>query len=73
ERQIVQSMVHLAHGLGQTVVAEGIEDMATFDMLRRMGCDVGQGYYIGRPETFEQLRARYLSMGPQGGRAFTSC
>lgn len=73
DRKIVVSTIGLAHSLDQIVVAEGIEDIATFDMLRRMGCDVGQGYYIGRPETFEQLRARYLSFGPEGGRAFTTC
>lgn len=73
DRKIVQSTINLAHALDQVVVAEGIEDIATFEMLRRMGCDVGQGYYIGRPESFEQLRARYLSLGPEGGKAFTSC
>jgi EAL domain-containing protein (putative c-di-GMP-specific phosphodiesterase class I) len=61
ERHIVSSAVQLAHALGQTVVAEGIEDIATFELLRKLGCDVGQGYYIGRPETLAQLRARDLS------------
>jgi EAL domain-containing protein (putative c-di-GMP-specific phosphodiesterase class I) len=73
DRKIVQSTISLAHALGQVVVAEGIEDLATFDMLRRMGCDIAQGYYIGRPETFDQLRARYLAIGPQGGKSFTAC
>ena len=61
ERHIVSSTVRLAHALGQTVVAEGIEDLATFDLLRKLGCDSGQGYYIGRPETLAQLRARYTA------------
>ena len=73
DRKIVHSTINLAHALGQSVVAEGIEDISTFDMLRRMGCDVAQGYYIGKPETFDQLRLRYLSIGPQGGKAFTTC
>jgi len=55
ERQIVNSTIRLAHALKQTVVAEGIEDQKTFDMLRHMGCDTGQGFFIGRPGTFEQL------------------
>ena len=63
ERHIVRSTVQLAHALGQTVVAEGIEDLATFDLLRKLGCDAGQGYYIGRPETFAQLRSRYTIKG----------
>lgn len=56
ERHIVQSTIRLAHALKQSIVAEGIEDQETFELLRRMGCDIGQGYYIGRPGTFEQLR-----------------
>lgn len=63
ERHIVRSTVKLAHALGQTVVAEGIEDLATFDLLRKLGCDSGQGYYIGRPETLAQLRARCTAKG----------
>ncbi|MFC3174675.1 EAL domain-containing protein [Novosphingobium bradum] len=63
ERHIVRSTVKLAHALGQTVVAEGIEDLPTFDLLRKLGCDAGQGYYIGRPETFAQLRSRYTAKG----------
>jgi len=63
ERHIVRSTIKLAHALGQTVVAEGIEDLATFDLLRKLGCDSGQGYYIGRPETLAQLRTRCLAKG----------
>lgn len=73
DRKIVKSTIGLAHALGQVVVAEGIEDIATFEMLRRMRCDVGQGYYIGRPDTFEQLRARYMTPGRVGARIFTTC
>jgi len=62
ERHIVASTINLAHALNQTVVAEGIEDLSTFELLRQLGCDYGQGYYIGRPETFEQLQARYSAL-----------
>lgn len=62
ERHIVASTINLAHALGQTVVAEGIEDLSTFELLRQLGCDCGQGYYIGKPETFEQLQARYSAL-----------
>jgi diguanylate cyclase (GGDEF)-like protein len=46
---IVRSTVGLAHELGLTVVAEGIEDQATWDLLVALGCDVGQGYFVSRP------------------------
>ena len=46
---IVQAVVSLAHGLGITVVAEGIETPSQAQRLRDMGCDLGQGYRWSRP------------------------
>ena len=46
---IVRSTVGLAHDLGLTVVAEGVEDLETWDLLTALGCDVAQGYFISRP------------------------
>jgi diguanylate cyclase (GGDEF)-like protein len=46
---IVRSTIELGHNLGLTVTAEGIEDAAALDALRRMGCDTGQGYYFTLP------------------------
>lgn len=46
---IVRSTIGLAHDLGLTVVAEGIEDQPTWDLLAELGCDVGQGYFVSRP------------------------
>lgn len=46
---LVRSTINLAHELGLQVVAEGIEDQATLDMLRELGCDYAQGYFISRP------------------------
>jgi len=46
---IVDSTIGLAHQLGLSVAAEGIEDAATLDALRVHGCDEGQGYFIGYP------------------------
>lgn len=47
--KIVRSIIDLAHNFDMTVVAEGIEDAATLQFLADLGCDYGQGYYIGRP------------------------
>ena len=46
---IVASTISLAHNLGLHVVAEGVEDGATWDALAAMGCDVVQGYYLSSP------------------------
>ena len=60
---IVASTVALGHALGLRVVAEGIEDRATWDLLAGMGCDVAQGYHIARPLPPDAL-ARWLREAP---------
>lgn len=56
-RAIVRSTIGLAHTMGLTTVAEGVEDTATGSMLDEMGCDAIQGYAIARPMQAEQARA----------------
>lgn len=46
---IVRSTIELGHNLGHRVVAEGVEDEATARRLAAMGCDLVQGYLVGRP------------------------
>jgi len=46
---IVNSTIHLAHNLGLSVVAEGVETQELLERLTQMGCDLAQGYHIGRP------------------------
>jgi diguanylate cyclase len=48
-RTIVRTTVDLAHQLGVKVVAEGVESEAIRSELRALGCDIGQGYFLGRP------------------------
>lgn len=55
---MVQSTIALAHSLGRTVVAEGVEDRHCLDELTRMGCDVAQGFAIGRPMGVRELVQR---------------
>ena len=55
--KIVRSTIDLAHDLGLLVVAEGIEDRATWDALAALGCDLAQGYFIARPMPADALRA----------------
>lgn len=58
DRKIVKSTIELAHNLGLSVVAEGIEDEATLELLAGWGCDEGQGYFIDKPMPAEQLLQR---------------
>ncbi len=46
---VVRSTISLGHDLNLTVVAEGVEDQATFNRLRGFGCDLIQGYLLSRP------------------------
>ncbi|MGW5149489.1 diguanylate cyclase domain-containing protein [Rhodococcus koreensis] len=57
---IVRSTVELAHSLGASLVAEGVEDEDTLRALRRYGCDVTQGHYHGRPLPPDQLDLRLI-------------
>ena len=49
DRVMVRSTIELAHSLGRSVVAEGVESREILDELRTLGCDKAQGYLIGRP------------------------
>lgn len=46
---IVRAIVNLSHQLNKTVVAEGVETELVWDVLKRLHCDLAQGYYVGRP------------------------
>ncbi len=56
DRAIVRATINLAHDLGLSVAAEGVEDMDQAAMLREMECDMLQGYYISHPLSEEQLQ-----------------
>lgn len=53
DKEIVASILKLAHSLGKEVVAEGVEDPACLQLLRMMRCDKIQGYYYSKPLPFE--------------------
>ncbi|MCE9649079.1 MAG: EAL domain-containing protein [Parvibaculum sp.] len=46
---IPKVIIDLAHALGLNVLAEGVEDVAQLEILRTLGCDEAQGYFLGRP------------------------
>lgn len=49
DQQIVRTVLSLANVFNLKVVAEGVEDAASLDILKEWGCDIAQGYYISRP------------------------
>jgi diguanylate cyclase (GGDEF)-like protein len=62
---IVRSIIDLAHNLGVHVVAEGVEDEATMDLLIEYGCDEAQGYHFARPMPGPEIGA-WLESSPFG-------
>jgi diguanylate cyclase (GGDEF)-like protein len=68
---IVRSTNDLGHNLGLSVVAEGVEDQSTFELLGSFGCDAAQGYYMGRPmppaDLTRWLRESPWGISPRGG------
>ena len=61
DRLMVQSTIVLAHQLGRSVVAEGVESKEILDLLKSLECDVAQGYAIGRPASLESLIKRVVA------------
>jgi diguanylate cyclase (GGDEF)-like protein len=63
ERAIVTGMIELAHAIGMHVVAEGVETAAQLSELRRIGCDIVQGWYVAHPAPADEVE-ELLSLLP---------
>jgi EAL domain-containing protein (putative c-di-GMP-specific phosphodiesterase class I) len=59
---IVASTIDLTHALGLRMVAEGVEDEPTLDILSELGCDLVQGWHLGRPMPAAEFE-RFLDVG----------
>ncbi|HET9050133.1 MAG TPA: EAL domain-containing protein [Candidatus Dormibacteraeota bacterium] len=59
DRAITMAVIRLAHALGVRTVAEGVESGEQLELLRTMGCDVMQGFYIGTPRPAEAAMAAW--------------
>ena len=65
EALLVRSTIELAHGLGMKVTAEGVETPAAYSLLAAMGCDMAQGFFVGRPMPLNELGAMLTAGGGQ--------
>ena len=61
DRQIVGSIIQLAHAVGLEVVAEGIENADVLEALLTMNCDIGQGFHIARPMPAGQFETDWIA------------
>ena len=56
EEVVVKSIIELAHTLGLKIIAEGIETKEQQEILLESKCDLGQGYYLGKPMNAESFQ-----------------
>ena len=63
--ELVRATINLGHEMGLRVVAEGIEDVETLDLLSDLGCDLAQGYFISRPTPADKLSFRSTVRAPE--------
>ena len=78
---IVKLVIDLGYNLGLQVIAEGVEDRETLDLLASLGCDQAQGYFISRPIPADDLATWATSTrspspplrGPPGSSALAPC
>jgi EAL domain-containing protein (putative c-di-GMP-specific phosphodiesterase class I) len=54
---VIKAIIALGTGLGVTITAEGIEEESQLQRLQDLGCDIGQGYLLGRPAPIEEIAA----------------
>lgn len=66
---MVRSTIDLAHELKLQVVAEGIEDQPTLELLARLGCDYAQGYHVSKPIGFDQMTGQLLGQDSEAREA----
>jgi EAL domain-containing protein (putative c-di-GMP-specific phosphodiesterase class I) len=59
-------VISLGEALGMTVIAEGIEQQVQLDYLRRLGCDLGQGFHFARPLPAAGILAHLRGARPLG-------
>ena len=58
---IVKGSVEMAHAIGASVVAEGVETRSQWSFIASLGCDIAQGYFIGRPVPGNEISERMSS------------
>ncbi|KAF1855015.1 hypothetical protein Lal_00006923 [Lupinus albus] len=58
---LFKNLIHMAHDIGIQVVAEGVESQQQMELIRELGCDYAQGYYIGRPDSAAAIIQHYIT------------
>ncbi len=59
EKLIIEAIIRMSKALGLTVLAEGIENISQYKLLKQLGCDAMQGYYFSKPISSEDLNIHF--------------
>jgi EAL domain-containing protein (putative c-di-GMP-specific phosphodiesterase class I) len=65
--ELVRATIQLGHDMALRVVAEGIEDVGTLELLSDLGCDIAQGYFISRPMPANKLSFQQAALPAPAG------
>ncbi len=71
DMELIRGTIRLGHSLGLRIVAEGIEDAETLSLLSDLGCDLAQGYFIGKPKPATEFAFQPNTAAPLGPRSVT--
>ena len=69
---LVRAIVQIAHTLGLLPVAEGVESAAQAEALSACGCDLAQGFHLGRPADADTTRALIVASAPVAAETVSS-
>ncbi len=59
--KVIEGIVKLAHSIGMTIVAEGVEEKGQVEFLRNLGCESAQGYYYAKPISCNEFEEKFFS------------
>ncbi|MEG0996736.1 MAG: EAL domain-containing protein, partial [Clostridia bacterium] len=59
-RHIIACIVQMAQALAIEVVCEGVETVEQVELLRQIGCSIGQGYYYSKPISAKEFLEKYM-------------
>ncbi len=72
DQVIIKTTIEMCHALGFQVVAEGVENQKSMDILHQLDCDLIQGYFLSPPLPFDKLRSWLHSTSDNQGNHATS-
>lgn len=69
DEHVFEAIIALAHSLGVQSIAKGLENKAQVELLKKAGCDLGQGYFFAGPMDFDELLRRIEKQAREPGKA----